>query len=93
MAWFKRFPSPIVLAHGGRLHTLEDALNYIAALPEAESDTSGWRLAKEALNLAAERSGHERLARAAMLQALQSPRASKPPNVPKLHVVRKGHQP
>lgn len=85
MAWFKRFPSPIVLADGRRLHILQDAIDYIAVLPSAESETSDWRLAMEALTLAAERSGYERLARAAMLQALQSP---DPPMPPRLHVVR-----
>ena len=87
-AWFKRFPSPIVLADGRRLHTLQDARDYIAALPKAESEASDWRLAMEALTLAAERSGYERLARAAVVHALQSTPAPEPPKPPKLRVIR-----
>jgi hypothetical protein len=92
-AWFKRFPSPIALADGRRLHTLQDALDYIVALPKAESETADWRLAMEALTLATEHVGYERLAQAAVLHALQSPRAPEPPKPPRLRVVRKAHQP
>ena len=87
-AWFKRFPTPILLSDGRRLHTLQEALDYIADLPSSESAAPDWRLAKEALILAAERSGHERLARTGMLHALQLTRAPEPPKPPKLRVVR-----
>lgn len=85
--WFKKFHSPIVLPDGRRLHTLQDAADYITALPNAESMASDWRLANEALTLAADRSGYERLARAAMLQALQSPLSPEPPKPSNLRVV------
>jgi hypothetical protein len=86
--WFKRFPSPIVLPDGRRLHTLQDAGDYIAALPTAESETSNWRLAIEALTLATDGVGYEKLAEAAVLHALQSPPEPEPPKPPKLRVVR-----
>jgi hypothetical protein len=63
------------------LRTLQDAADYIAALPKAESETPDWNLATEALALAAERSGYEKLARAAMLKALQPPPAPEPPRL------------
>jgi hypothetical protein len=86
--WFKRFPSPIVLPDGRRLHTLQDAADYLTALPKGESEISDWRLAMEALTLATEHVGYEKLAQAAVLHALQSPRAPEPPKTPKLRVVQ-----
>lgn len=49
MAWFKRFTTAILLPNGRRLLTLQDASDYIAALPKAESDAADWQLAMEAL--------------------------------------------
>lgn len=89
MPWFKRFPDPITLANGRELLTLQDAVDYVTALPEAERDAPDWKLATEALALAAERSGYERLARAAMMRALQPPLAPQPPpEPPRLRIVR-----
>jgi hypothetical protein len=89
MPWFKRFPNPITLADGRKLLTLQDAVDYITALPKVESDAADWKLASEALALAAERRGYERLARAAMMRALQPPLAPEPPPEPRrLRIVR-----
>ena len=40
MVWFKRFPNPILLPNGRRLHSLQDASDHIALLPQAERDQS-----------------------------------------------------
>ena len=76
MAWFKRFTTAILLPNGRRLFTLQDASDYIAALPKAESDAADWRLAMEALVAAAEHGGQVELAWAALHKALNR---GKPP--------------
>lgn len=76
MKWSKRFESPIVLANGRKLITLADAADYIAGLSMEEQDAPDWKLAIEALNLAAERRDYEQLARAVMINALEPPTSS-----------------
>jgi hypothetical protein len=77
VAWFKRFINPIVLPDGRKLMTLRDAADYITALPKTEHDEADWQVAMEALLLVAERNGTEKLARIAVMKALnkQSARA------------------
>lgn len=79
MPWFRRFADPITLADDGKMFTLQDAANYIAALPKAERDAAVWKIAMEALILVAERNGAELLARIAMQMALND---GKPPPAP-----------
>jgi hypothetical protein len=77
VTWFKRFINPIGLPDGRKLMTLRDAADYITALPKAEHDEADWQVAMEALLLVAERNGTEKLARIAVMKALnkQSARA------------------
>jgi hypothetical protein len=42
MVWFKRFETPILLSDGRKLLKLQDAADYIAALPIAQSDAVEW---------------------------------------------------
>jgi hypothetical protein len=73
--WSRRFFDPIDLPDGRQLATLQDAANYITALPAAEHDLPHWRSAVEVLILSAEHgeSGADpMLARIAMLRALQA---------------------
>ena len=70
MAWFKRFYDPIVLPDGRKLLTLRDAAEYITALPKAEHGAADWQIAMETLLLVAERNGPEKLARIAVMKAL-----------------------
>jgi hypothetical protein len=95
LMWFKRFDTPILLPDGGRLLTLQDAADFIAALPKAERDAVEWRLAMEALVIAAERGGSVMLASVAILKALNrgeppppEPEPEPPPAPPKLRIVR-----
>jgi hypothetical protein len=77
MAWFARFATPILLPNGCKLISLQDAADYIAALSQAERDAADWRLASEALRVAAERAGHDGVAWAAMRRALNG--SNQPP--------------
>jgi hypothetical protein len=70
-SWSKRFYDPILLADGRRLVTLQDAADYIASLLPAERDADDWKLAMEALTLAARRRDYERLAPAVVMKALE----------------------
>ena len=70
MVWFKRFSDPIMLPDGRKLLTLRDAAEYITALPKAEHDAADWQVALETLLLVAERDGAEKLARIAVMKAL-----------------------
>lgn len=80
MAWFKRLAAPIALPDGRReLMTMQDAAEYIAALPEAERNAPEWQIALEAVTLVAKRNGSELLARMAMLQALKRARPAPEP--------------
>ena len=51
--------------------TMQDAAEYITALPEAERNAPEWQIALEAERLVAKRNGSEILARMAILQALK----------------------
>jgi hypothetical protein len=77
MAWFKRFIDPIVLPDGRKLLTLRDAADSITALPKAGHDEADWQVAMEALLPVAERNEPGKLARIAVMKALnkQSARA------------------
>lgn len=85
MVWFKRFPNPILLPNGRRLHSLQDASDHIALLPQAERDQIDWQVAMEALVIAAERDGDVFMAWTSVVRALNrgipSP-APKPPEPP-----------
>jgi hypothetical protein len=76
MKWSKRFENPIVLANGRKLITLADAVDHIVTLPPEEQDAPDWKLAMEALTLAAGHTGYEQLARAVMMKALEPPTSS-----------------
>lgn len=85
MTWSKRFAEPIVLPDGRRLTTLQDAANYIASLPTEQSNSSDWKLAMEALTLAAERRDYEQLARAIVMKALEPMPTSELPTPRTVH--------
>jgi len=53
------------------INKMQDAADFIAALPESERDTDDWKLAMEALTLAARRRDYEQLARAVVMKALE----------------------
>ena len=88
MAWFARFARPIKLEDSRQLFSLRDAADYIAALPKTKRNAAHWKIATEALILAAERNGAEMLARIAVQMALNG---GKPPPVPepRRKIVRK----
>jgi hypothetical protein len=89
MAWFKRFAAPITLPNGRReLMTMQDAAEYITALPEAERNAPEWQIALEAVTLVAKRNGSELLARMAMLQALKRAKPAPEPT-PRWKAVKK----
>jgi hypothetical protein len=71
MVWFKRFAAPITLPDGRELLTMQDAADYITALPKAKRNAAEWQIAMEAVMLVAKNNGSEILARTAMLQALK----------------------
>jgi len=79
MPWFKRFPDPIILTDGQELHTLHDAAAYIAELSNAEQDAAEWRIASEALRLAAETDAPTLPARTAVLSAIRRHRPEAAP--------------
>ena len=60
MSWDKRFDWPVVLPDGKTLRTLEDARQYILALPKSEHDTTAWQVAIEALLVAADSRSSQR---------------------------------
>lgn len=86
MTWAQRFLTPIVMPDGYPLGTLQDAADYIGALPEFERDDGGWRLALQVLILAAQREDYVPLACVVELKALEAPPAPSQP--PKLRIVR-----
>ena len=55
VSWDQRFDRPVVLPDGKTLRTLEDARQYILALPKSEHETTAWQVAIEALLIAAEK--------------------------------------
>lgn len=70
--------------------TLQDAADFIAALPQEERARADWHVASEALAMAAERDSEVGLAWAAVLRALGTPPPPEPPSLkpPKLRIVR-----
>ena len=73
MPWSTPFDDPIVLAGGGRLVTLQQAADYIVALPETAQHEQHWQIAVENLINAAETGGGWLMfARIAMMRALNA---------------------
>ncbi len=71
MGWSAAFDDPIVLRGGRRLNTLQQAADYIMALPEAVQREERWQVAIENLINAAETGGGWLMfARIGMLRAL-----------------------
>jgi hypothetical protein len=71
MPWSTPFDDPIVLRRGRKLHTLQQAADYIMQLPEAEQHKAHWQTAIETLINAAETGGGWLMfARIAMSRAL-----------------------
>jgi glycerol-3-phosphate dehydrogenase len=77
MTWSRRFDAPIALPAGGKITTLRQAGEYVAALPAAEQNEPRWRTATECLISAAERGGIVMLAEIAMRKALTSAAATR----------------
>lgn len=75
--WSRRFVAPIPLPGGGKLVTLRDAGEHIAALPEATQHQAHWHTATELLLAAAERGGILMMAEMAMRQALAHGRGAR----------------
>jgi hypothetical protein len=67
--WQRRFENPVRLPDGRLLHTLGDAADYITGLPKQQSDMAQWKVAIEALILAA-RGRPTLLAQIAFMKAL-----------------------
>jgi hypothetical protein len=53
VSWDQCFDWPVVLPDGKTLRTLEDARRHILALPKSEHETIAWKIAIEALLIAA----------------------------------------
>jgi hypothetical protein len=71
MPWSTPFDDPIKLRGGGTLVTLQQAADYIVALPEKARHESHWQVAVENLINAAETGGGWLMfARVAMMRAL-----------------------
>jgi len=70
MPWSTKFDDPIELPDDRWLHTLEDAGNYIMALPRADHREPQWQCAMEALILIAEGGGLTMLARIGVTSAM-----------------------
>jgi hypothetical protein len=70
VSWSRSFEDPISLPDGRDLITLEDAANYILALPDRKAKTEQWKVAGEALIMAAEDRGPLMHARIGILRAL-----------------------
>lgn len=77
MSWSRSFRDPIVLPDGRILKTLQDAGEYIAALPKKEHDLPEWQTAIEALLLVVE-GGPPMFARMAFMKALNRDRPAAP---------------
>ena len=69
MSWLTRFEIPIDLPNGRQALTLKDAADFLAALPEVESEQAQKESAMEALILCSKGAFPE-LARVALLKAL-----------------------
>jgi hypothetical protein len=73
MPWSTPFDDPIPLREGRKLHTLQQAADYIMRLPEDEQHEPHWQIAIETLINAAETGGGwPMFARIAMLRALNA---------------------
>lgn len=73
MPWSTPFDDPIGFRGGRRLHTLQEAADFIMQLPEAEQHEPRWQTAIEMLINAAETGGGWLLfARIGMLRALNA---------------------
>ena len=69
--WRRRFDDPISTPDGKTLRTLEDAAEYVLALPKNMQDEPAWQFAAECLKNAAEREiAWMWFARPAMMHAL-----------------------
>jgi hypothetical protein len=68
--WKRPFDDPIPFPRGRQLVTLEDAGNYITALPKAEHEAPEWQAAMEALILVATSGGPTMFARIGVMRAL-----------------------
>jgi len=75
MPWSTPFDDPIPLQNGRKLHTLQQAADYIMQLPEDEQHEARWQVAIENLINAAETGGGWLMfARIGMLRALNGER-------------------
>ncbi|MDE2377671.1 hypothetical protein [Bradyrhizobium sp.] len=73
MPWSAPFDDPIPLCNGRKLRTLQQAADYVMALPEDEQREARWQVAIENLIHAAETGGGWLMfARIAMLRALNA---------------------
>lgn len=73
MPWSAPFDDPIPLSRGRRLATLQQAADYVMALPEDVQSAAHWQIAVENLINAAERGGGWLVfARIAMMRALNA---------------------
>ena len=73
MPWSTPFDDPITLRGGGQLVTLQQAADYIVALPEKAQHEKHWQVAVENLINAAETGGGWLMfARIAMMRALNA---------------------
>ncbi|MDA9432205.1 hypothetical protein [Bradyrhizobium sp. CCBAU 51627] len=73
MPWATPFDEPIGLRGGRKLHTLQEAADFIMKLPQPEQQEPRWQIAIEMLINAAETGGGWLMfARIGMLRALNS---------------------
>lgn len=73
MPWSAPFDDPIPLPGGRKLVTLQQAADYVMALPEGVQSAEHWQIAVENLIHAAETGGGWRMfARIAMMRALNA---------------------
>jgi hypothetical protein len=77
--WSKRFEDAIELPDGSKLHTLREAGEYVAQLPEDEQHLAHWETAAEMLLMAAKGEGPVMHARIGMLRALHAGRPKAAP--------------
>jgi hypothetical protein len=76
MTWKAHFDEPIRLDSGKMLRTLHDAANHIIALPLPHTKQQHWQTAIASLLAAAEKREALRMARIAMLRALENKAAA-----------------
>lgn len=70
LSWSTPFDDPIPLPDGREILTLEDAARYILTLGDREAKSEPWKVAGEALIMAAEDRGPVMHARIGMLRAI-----------------------